>query len=223
MAHGDDDGLILPPKLAPSQVVILPIIPKQDFKGKILDYCNQLALEIREVRYNGCPVAVEIDDRDLRGGEKFWHWVKKGVPLRIEIGPNEIENESVSFSRRDKESKDRVAKSKNEFVKSIVSELNDIQDSLYQNALKFRDEHLVKINSKDDFYDFFTPENKEKPEIHGGFAYSHWSGDIQEEEQIKEDLNVTIRNIPLDGEEESGKCVISGKPSQKRVIFAKAY
>lgn len=223
MAHSDDDGLILPPKLAPSQVVILPIIPKPDFKGKILDYCNQLALEINEIRYNGQPVSVEIDDRDLRGGEKFWHWVKKGVPLRIEIGPNEIENESVSFSRRDRESKNRIVKSKDEFVKKTVSELDDIQDSLYRNALKFRDEHLVRINSKNDFYDFFSPENKEKPEIHGGFAYSHWSGDIQEEEQIKEELNVTIRNIPLDGEEETGQCVISGKPSQKRVIFAKAY
>ena len=223
MAHSDDDGLILPPKLAPSQIVILPIIPKPDLKGKILDYCNQLAAELRDIVYNEQPLSVEIDDRDLRGGEKFWHWVKKGVPIRIEIGPNELENGSVSFSRRDKESKNRIGKSKSEFIQIAVNELDDIQNSLYQNALNFRKEHLVKIDSKKEFYDFFTPQNQEKPEIHGGFAYSHWSGDPQDEEQVKNDLNVTIRNIPLDGEEESGKCIISGKPSRKRVIFAKAY
>lgn len=223
MMHSDDDGLILPPKLAPSQVAILPITPKPEAKGKILQYCHQLASELREVRYNGFPISVEIDDRDLRGGEKFWHWVKKGVPLRVEIGPSELENDSVSFSRRDKEHKARVNISKSEFVATVVNELDNIQESLYQKALDFREKNLVRIDSQKDFYEFFTPENMEKPEIHGGFAYSHWSGDPAVEEQVKSDLNVTIRSIPFEDDKEPGKCVVSGKPSPKRVVFAKAY
>lgn len=223
MAHGDDDGLILPPKLAPSQIVILPIVPKPEVKEGILRYCHELASELREVNYNGLPVSVEIDDRDLRGGEKFWHWVKKGVPVRVEIGPSELENNSVSFGRRDKEHKQRVSSSRNKFLATIAKELDDIQNSLYQKALDFRKANLVEIDSKKDFYEFFTPENKEKPEIHGGFAYSHWSGDTAVEEQVKSDLNVTIRGIPFEGDEVPGKCVISGKPSRRRVVFAKAY
>ena len=223
MTHSDDDGLVLPPKIAPSQIAILPIIPKPDLKSKILEYCNQLASEIRSITYNDQPISIEIDDRDLRGGEKFWYWVKKGIPLRVEIGPNELENNSVSFSRRDRASKDRIERSKSEFISTVVNELDDIQNLLYQKALDFREKNFIKIDSKEDFYEFFTPKNKEKPEIHGGFAYSHWSGDPQEEQKVKNDLNVTIRSIPLNGEVDQGKCVISGKPSQKRVIFAKAY
>jgi len=223
MMHGDDGGLILPPKLAPSQIVILPIIPKPEAKERIMRYCHQLGSEMRDINYNGLPISTEIDDRDLRGGEKFWHWVKKGVPIRVEIGPSELENDSVSFSRRDKEHKERVNSSKNEFLATVVNELDDIQNSLYQKAMDFREKNLVKIDTKKDFYEFFTPGNPGKPEIHGGFAYSHWSGDPEEEEQVKSDLNVTIRGIPFEGDEEPGKCVISGKPSRKRVVFAKAY
>ena len=223
MMHSDDDGLILPPKIAPSQIVILPIVPKPEGKEKILEYCHRLASEIREIRYNGLPISLEIDDRDLRGGEKFWHWVKKGVPIRVEIGPSELENRSVSFGRRDREHKERLNSPRSEFLATIGRELDDIQESLHQKALDFRQKNLVKIDSKKDFYEFFTPENSEKPEIHGGFAYSHWSGESTEEEQVKNDLNVTIRSIPFDGDEEKGECVISGKPSLKRVVFAKAY
>jgi prolyl-tRNA synthetase len=223
MMHSDDDGLILPPKLAPSQIVILPIMPKPESKERILQYCYQLASELRDISYNGLPISTEIDDRDLRGGEKFWHWIKKGVPIRVEIGPSELENDSVSFGRRDKEHKERVTSAKREFLATLVKELDDIQNSLYQKARDFREKNLVKIDSKEDFYEFFTPKNSEKPEIHGGFAYSHWSGDSEEEEQVKSDLNVTIRGIPFGGDEEQGECVISGKPSRKRVVFAKAY
>ncbi len=223
MAHSDDDGLVLPPKLAPSHVIILPVIPQPDLKDRISNYCHQLASDLQKVKYNGYPISTEVDDREIRGGEKFWSWVKKGVPIRVEIGPHELDHESVSFSRRDKEHKNRISRSRNEFIAAAVNELDDIQNSLYQKALDFREKHLVKINTKSDFYDFFTPGNQEKPEIHGGFAYSHWSGDSEEEEQVKNDLNVTIRSIPFDGDEESGKCVISGKPSRRRVIFAKAY
>lgn len=223
MTHSDDDGLILPPKIAPSQVVILPIVPNPQEKKKILDYCHQISSEIRGLTYDGFPISVEIDDRDLRGGEKFWHWVKKGVPIRVEIGPNELESNSVSFGRRDRGHKERMRSSKNEFLATIVQKLDDIQNSLFQMALDFRDRNFVRIDSKKEFYEFFTPRNIEKPEIHGGFAYSHWSGDSMEEEQVKNDLNVTIRSIPFNGDEESGECVISGKPSRQRVVFAKAY
>lgn len=223
MAHSDDDGLVLPPKLAPAQVVILPVIPNDEVKEEILSYCQELSSELQNVFYNNHPVAVEVDDRDLRGGEKFWSWVKKGVPIRVEIGPNELENKSITFSRRDKEHKQRMTKSRDEFIATVVSELNDMNESLFQKAFDFRAKHLAKIDTQKDFYEFFTPENSEKPEIHGGFALSHWSGDSDVEEQVKNELNVTIRCIPIDGDDEEGKCVISGKPSRKRVIFAKAY
>lgn len=223
MAHSDDDGLMLPPKLAPAQVVILPITPTDDVREGILNYCQELASELRDVFYNGQPLSVEVDERDLRGGDKFWSWVKKGVPIRIEIGPNELESESVTVGRRDKEHKQRLTKSRNEFLKTVVNELDDMNDFLFQKALDFRKKHLVKIDSQKDFYDFFTPKNSDKPETHGGFALCHWDGDSNVEEQVKNDLNVTIRCIPLETDAEDGKCVISGKPSQRRVIFAKAY
>lgn len=223
MTHSDDDGLVLPPRLAPSHVVILPVLPSDDLKDSVLSYCNQLAAELQQVHYNGSPLSVEVDDRDIRGGEKFWHWVKKGVPIRVEIGPNEVDHQAVTFTRRDREHKNRINRSWGEFIQTVMKELDDIQNTLFQKALDFRRSNTIKIDSKQDFYDFFTPRNEEKPEIHGGFVSGHWSGDAAVEEQIKNDLNVTIRSIPLNGEEEEGKCVISGKPSRRRVIFAKAY
>jgi len=223
MAHSDDDGLILPPKLAPSQVAILPVIQQPETKGQILEYCHSLASELEKLIYNNYSISVEVDDRDMRGGEKFWDWIKKGVPIRIEIGPREVESDTVSFSRRDMEHRNRKTISRTEFIHGVTDELEVIQKFLYDRALKFRDEFMMKLDSKDDFYDFFTPKNLEKPEIHGGFALSHWNGKQDVEEKIKNDLNVTIRSIPLEWKSEKGKCIFTGEPSTQRVIFAKAY
>jgi prolyl-tRNA synthetase len=159
----------------------------------------------------------------MTSSDKAWSWVKKGVPVRIEVGPREISEGMISFSRRDGGPKGMKKMTRSEFLTKVIPLLNDIQHTLYERALQMQKAHTHKIDSKEEFYAFFTPKNAEKPETHGGFAYSHWSGDAAEEEQVKKDLNVTIRCIPLDSPQEEGRCVISGKKSLRRVIFAKSY
>ena len=223
MAHGDDDGLVLPPRIAPTQVVILPITPKEETRGTVLEACDKLAKQLREIRYVDLPIEVEVDRRDLGGGVKNWEWIKKGVPLRIEIGPRDLESGKVTVSRRDQLVKAKELMSMQEFVSRAPDILDSIQQNLFERAKKFRDEHTQVIDSKKEFYDFFTSANSEKPEIHGGFALAHWNGSREVEEQIKNDLKVTIRIIPLDDSFEPGNCIFTGKPSSRRVIWAKAY
>ncbi len=223
MAHGDDDGLVLPPRIAPTQVVILPITPKEETRGVVLEACDKLAKQLREIRYVDLPIEVEVDRRDLGGGVKNWEWIKKGVPLRIEIGPRDLESGKVTVSRRDQPVKAKELMSMQEFVSRAPEILESIQRSLFERAKEFREEHTRVIGSKQEFYDFFSPKNSEKPEIHGGFALAHWNGSREVEEQIKNDLKVTIRVIPLDDSSAPGNCIFTGKPSSRRVIWAKAY
>jgi prolyl-tRNA synthetase len=223
MAHGDDDGLVLPPRIAPTQVVILPITPKEETRGAVLEACDKLAKQLREMRYVGLPMEVEADRRDLGGGVKNWEWIKKGVPLRVEIGPRDLESGKVTVSRRDQLVKAKELMSMQEFVPRAPDILDSIQQNLFERAKKFRDQYTRVIDSKKEFYDFFTSANSEKPEIHGGFALAHWNGSREVEEQIKSDLRVTIRIIPLDDSFEPGNCIFTGKPSSRRVIWAKAY
>jgi prolyl-tRNA synthetase len=223
MAHADDDGLVLPPRVAPTQIVILPITPKEDTRAKVLKACHELALRLREVRYADGPIEVEVDRRDLGGGVKNWEWIKKGVPLRVEIGPRDLEKNYVAVSRRDQPVKAKEFIPMEQLVSQADELLRSIQQNLYDRAKKFRDEHTRVIESKQEFYDFFTPQRLEKPEIHGGFALAHWNGSRQVEEQIKSDLKVTIRCIPLDDSAEAGRCIFTGEPSARRVIWAKSY
>jgi len=223
MTHGDDDGLIVPPRLAPSHIVILPVMHGDESDAAVFDYCDALAKELKAVNYDGRPVEVEVDKREGRGGDKVWSWIKKGIPIYLEIGPRDIASESVFVGRRDKSRKERFGMPKNEFIGKVSEILTDIQNNLFERAKTFRDSNIRKIDSKEEFYKFFTSANKEKPEVHGGFALCHWNGKSDVEEQVKKDLNVTIRCIPLDTEAESGKCVISGEDSARRVIFAKSY
>lgn len=216
MTHSDDNGLILPPRVAPLHVVILPIMHKEEQRGEILAYSEKLANELRNMRYDGKPIAVEIDTRDLAGGEKSWGWVKKGVPFRVEIGGKECQNNTVFVGRRDKEYKDRVTMDRNEFIKTIATELTDIQNSLFNRAKAFQHRNTVEMNSKADLYEFFT-------KTEGGFALAHWSGDPEIEIKLKHDLNVTLRCIPLVDNPEPGTCIFSGNKSQQRVVFARAY
>ncbi len=223
MAHGDDDGVVLPPRIAPTQIVILPITPKEEARAKVLEACDKLAKQIREMRYVDRSIEVEVDRRQLGGGVKNWEWIKKGVPLRVEIGPRDLEKNSVEVSRRDQGIKARESVPMEELVRRAPEILMSIQNNLYERATKFRDEHTRVIDCKKEFYDFFTPTNSDKPEIHGGFALAHWNGSREIEEQIKNDLKVTIRVIPLDDSAEHGECIFTGKPSSRRVVWAKAY
>ncbi len=223
MAHADDDGLRLPPRLAPSQIVILPVIPKEHFRDEVIAACEALAADLRKIQFAGEPIRVHIDKRDRPGGTKSWEWIKKGAPVRVEIGPRDLESKSVFVARRDQGHKDKTSYPVAQFLGMVRSILTEIQDNLYQQSLEFRNTHTKPIDSKEEFYQFFTPDNEDKPEIHGGFALTHWNGSTEVEAQIKNDLKVTIRCIPHSGEKEAGTCPFSGDPSTGRVIWAKSY
>ena len=185
-------------------------------------YTESLARALREKRYGNRRLVVEIDDRDI-GGARGWEWIKKGIPLRVEIGPRDIANDSVFVARRDKSPKEKTAIGRARFIAQIDYILDDIQHNIFNRALVERNDNMVKVDDHDDFYQFFTPKNQKKPEIHGGFAMSHWCGDDACEAKIKDDLKVTIRCIPFDNDKEDGKCICCGQPSRQRVVFAKAY
>jgi prolyl-tRNA synthetase len=222
MAHGDDDGLVVPPRVAPTHVVVLPIYRDDAGRQSVLAYCDELARALRAERYADRPVEVEIDDRDLRGGEKSWSWIKRGVPLRVEVGPRDVEQNAVTFARRDRPSRDKQSAPRAEFAAQVPAILAEMQKGLYDRALAFREASTRRIDDWDEFVSFFTPKNAQQPEIHGGFALAHWCGDPAVEDTVKE-MKVTVRCIPLGGEEEPGKCIVTGKPSPRRVVFAKAY
>ena len=223
MMHGDDDGIILPPRIAPTQIVILPVAPKEETRAKVVEACDNLAARLRDIRYADAPVEVTVDRRELGGGVKNWDWIKKGVPLRVEIGPRDLEKNAVEVSRRDQAVKAKESMLVEEFVARAPEILGSIQNSLYQRAKEFRDANTRVIESKKDFYDFFTPKNAAKPEIHGGFALAHWNRSREVEEQIKNDLKVTVRVVPLNDSPEPGKCIFTGEPSTRRVVWAKSY
>jgi len=221
MAHSDDNGLVLPPKIASAHVALLPIVKKADDRAMVMEFTQAMARELEGRKYHGQSIVVEVDDRDTGG--KNWDWIKKGVPLRVEIGPRDIAQNAVFVGRRDRSSREKESVSRDVFVGSIVSVLDEIQQNLFNRALDFRQEHTVAIGSRDDFYAFFTPKDQQKPEIHGGFALSHWCGNARCETKIKDDLSVTIRCIPFDGDKEGGPCIVCGQRSDKPVLFAKAY
>jgi len=220
--HGDDDGVILPPRVASSHVVFIPIYRSPDDKPKVMEYIQKIAMELKSVFYCNRKIRVEIDDRDT-GGARGWEWIKKGIPLRVEIGPRDMVQDSVYVARRDKPHREKISMKRDLFVKEITNILDEIQNNLYEKAVSFKEKNTVPVDGAKAFYEFFTPLNKEQPEIHGGFALSHWCGAGECEAKIKEDLSVTIRCIPLAQESENGKCVCCGRHSSGRVVFAKAY
>ena len=216
MTHGDDDGMVVPPRLAPAHLVILPIYRGDEGREQVMSYVNALAAELRAQTYEGAPISVEIDDRDLRGGEKNWSWIKRGIPLRVEVGPRDVEGGAVMYARRDEGTRDKHAMPRAEFVASAATLLGGIQERLFERARAFRSEHTRNIDDWDEFVEFFRSDKG------GGFALAHWSGDPAVEEKVK-DMKVTIRCIPLEGADEPGKCIVTGEPSKQRVVFAKAY
>jgi len=222
MTHGDDDGLILPPKISPAHLVLLPIIRKENERPQIMDFVERLAKELRAKTYAHQSLKVEIDDRDI-GGARGWDWIKKGIPLRVEIGPKDLARNSVFVGRRDKSHRDKTSIPRDQFVAEVIHMLDEVQQSIYTRAKDFRKAHSHNMNDKGEFYAFFTPKNTDKPEIHGGFVTAHWCGSEACEVKIKEALKVTIRSIPLDNREEKGPCIDCGRPSHTRVVFAKAY
>jgi prolyl-tRNA synthetase len=222
MTHSDDDGLVLPPRVAASHVVLLPIYRKPDDRAAVLAYTDKLAKRLRAVRYHDRPIEVEIDDRDI-GGARGWEWIKKGIPLRVEIGPRDIAADAVFVGRRDITSGKKESIPTDQFVAEISGLLDNIQDNLFQKALRFKQDHTVSLDDRDTFYDFFTPENAKRPEIHGGFVKAAWCGSAACETALKTDLSVTIRCIPFDSEPSASPCIYCGSAAKEQVIFAKAY
>jgi len=211
MCHADDDGMIMPPRLAPVQIVILPIIRQAEQEQDILDYCRRLAADLKKETAFGKGIEVHIDTKEDNAGQKSWTWIKKGVPIRVEIGP------------RDMAAREKKSYSRDEFVKQAGALLEEIQANLLCRATKLLNENTRNIDERSEFYEFFTPKNNAKPEAHGGFAMSHWCGNPECEELPKKDLAVTIRCIPFNTPEEQGECIFCRKPSAKRVVFAKSY
>jgi len=222
MTHGDDNGVVLPPRIASSHIALLPIYRTDAERSAVLAYVNELADQLRRITYHHRSLQVEVDDRDI-GGARGWEWIKKGIPLRVEIGPRDLARDGVMVARRDRSPRDKQSMQRSEFLSTVTGMLEDMQQGLFERALQFQKTHTHPIDDPEAFRAFFTPKNFDKPEIHGGFAMSHWCGEAACEAQIKQDLTVTIRCIPFDAPEEAGKCICCGKPSRRRVVFAKAY
>lgn len=221
MTHADDDGLVIPPRLAPAHLVILPIYRNDQERADVLRYCEEVRQRLAAQVYADAPVRVRLDDRDLRGGEKKWQWIKRGVPLLVEIGPRDVEKNGVFVARRDVGGRGQPA-ARDEFVAGVRETLDDIQQALFDRAARLRDENTRRIDDFAEFKAFFTPKNEHQPELHGGLANCHFVEGPEMDEKLK-DLKVSIRCVPLDAEEESGTCIFTGKPSRRRGVFAKAY
>jgi prolyl-tRNA synthetase len=223
MCHSDDDGLRLPPRVAPKQVVILPVCPKPELQQQIFDYADQVAASLRKQKFHDLPIEVVVDKRDIRGGEKNWEWIKKGVPLRIEIGPRDMEAQSVVVARRDKAHKEKIAIKVDQLDREIPALLDEMQKGYFNQAKALREANIVRnITNLEELKRFFTPKNSEKPEIHGGFVLAKWCGD-QETEKMLDELKVTIRCLPLEQSGTQGTCILTGKPATLDAIFAKSY
>ncbi|MDF2690842.1 MAG: prolyl-tRNA synthetase, partial [Gammaproteobacteria bacterium] len=222
MTHSDDDGLVLPPRIAPEQIIILPIYRNEEDRQKVLEYCRNLQKSLKAKSFAGQAIRVKIDEREMNGGEKTWGWIKKGVPVRLEIGPRDMANNSVFMGRRDLAVKDKKSLSCHDFIEQVEAILTEIQNNLFNRALQYREQNTQEIHDFNEFKAFFTPKNAEDPEIHAGFAYCYAIDDPEIEEYIKP-LKVTARCIPLDQGNKPGTCIFTGKPAAKRMIFAKAY
>lgn len=222
MAHGDDDGLRLPPRVAPQQVVILPVIPKPDQAEKVLSYCEQVKRQLQQQTAFGQPIRVIIDTRDLRGGEKSWEWIKKGIPLRIEIGPRDVDSNCAMVSRRDRSHKEKESVSAQALPQHASQLLGDIQTNLYTQAKRYRDAHIRDdIDSLEGLKAFFGTESN-STDAPGGFVLSKWCEDPATE-KLLDDLKVTIRCLPLNQRGTTGRCILTGKPATTDVLIAKSY
>ena len=228
MTHSDDDGLVLPPRLAPQHVVVLPIYRNDEERGPVIDYCNKLKAELIAQVYDGAPVRAIVDDRDLPRADKKWQQVKRGVPVIVEIGPRDIQGDTLMPKRRDEsagEKKPAIARS--EFVAKIADELAAMQVGLFERAKAHRAANTKTITDLKEFEAYFTPKSQENPEMHGGFAICHFT-EGPETDAVLGKLKVTIRCIPLSDEPgfesaTSGTCLFTGKPTTQRAIFAKSY
>ena len=211
MTHGDDDGLILPPRIAPVQVVIIPIFTNDQEKSETKAFAEAVAERLRS-RLDSLKVVIDQRD-DLCPAENFFHWLQQGIPVRIEVGPRDVAKQSGMVARRDMREKNPVQLE--EITPHVCELLEKIQENLYQRALEFRKQNTRRANNYDEFREILKEE--------GGFVMAHWNGTSEVEAQIKTDTKATIRCIPLDPDPSPGKCMVTGEASEREVVFAVAY
>ncbi|MEM7676909.1 MAG: proline--tRNA ligase [Myxococcota bacterium] len=215
MTHSDDDGLVLPPRLAPIHVDILPIHRPGLDTAAVDEYCDALAAELRQQLYEDMPIRVKIDRRDMRGGDKAWHSIKKGVPLRLEIGPRDVASNSVFVGRRDKAPRDKTSIPRAEFIESVGSILSEMQAGLFSRALQFRSQNMGTVADLASFQKRFAEGGP------GGFV-TCFAADSESYSEVLAELKVTARCIPL-ADREHGTCIFTGQADAPRTVFARAY
>ncbi|MFI3322544.1 MAG: proline--tRNA ligase [Rikenellaceae bacterium] len=209
MAHSDNNGLVLPPKLAPIQVAMIPIYKGEEQLKAVMERIDAIATKLKSL-----GVSVKVDDRDnVRSGFKFAEYELKGVPVRLAMGARDVQNGTIEVARRDTLEKNTI--SVEGIEEYIVALLDEIQNNIFQKALDFRAEKTTKVDTYDEF--------KQVLDQKGGFVLAHWDGTVETEEQIKAETKATIRCIPVDAPQEEGVCILTGKPSNKRVLFARSY
>ncbi|MBC7979121.1 MAG: proline--tRNA ligase [Armatimonadetes bacterium] len=225
MAHSDDDGLVLPPRVATQQVVIIPVTPKDDTKDAVIAACHALAETLRTQKtYYGDPIRVHVDARDLQGGQKKWEWVKKGAPIRIEIGPRDIESRKVCMQRRDQPPTEKQFMDKEEFLQLVSNILQEIHDNLLNKATAFRDANIIACNGIDAFHSHWAGENI-------GWLATPWAGTAEEEDRLSKQHKITIRCLPV---EDAGlpeamlsligePCFLTGKTSDSIALWGRSY
>lgn len=222
MSHSDDDGLVLPPRIAPDQIVLLPVAMNEQDLAQVLVYCEQLAKDLRQLVFSQEPLRVTIDKSERRAGDKFWSAVKKGTPLRIEIGMREISLNNLSVTRRDKAAKDKVTLSRDTLLATVTDLLADIQQQLLQKARDFQKKHTREVNTVAELQSFFTGDEDQLK----GFALAWFDPACENENKVADlfkELKITPRCMPFTKTSETGNCIFSGKQTKHQVILARAY
>ncbi len=218
MAHADDDGLVLPPRLAPHQIVIVPVTPKEETREAVLESCRALAETLRrEQSYAGSPLRVHVDERDLGGGVKKWEWIKKGVPIRLEIGPRDLEGRKVCLQRRDQAPNEKDFIDRESFIRNASTILAEIQESLLNRLTTFRDENIAECGSLEEFKAHWSGENP-------CWMTTPWAGSREQEEELSKEHKITIRCLPNGQQEgEEAPCILTGEATKRRALWGRAY
>ena len=222
MTHSDDDGLRVPPRIAPKHAIIIPVLPKPELEEKVFGFAQTILSSLKGIQYEGEPLRIHFDKRDIRGGDKNWQWIKKGAPLRIEIGPRDVDQNSVVLYRRDQGVKEKIFLNLDELPEKLPIILAEIQANYFAQAKKYREELTSnKVSNFEEFQAFFAGDET-TPGKKNGFIIGKWCGE-QASLGLLDPLKVTVRCIPTIQDGITGKCVLTGKPASTTAVFAKSY
>ena len=217
MAHSDDDGLVLPPRVAPQQIVILPITPKPETAQAVIDACQALAETLRHQTFHGEPLRVLVDTRDVNGGIKKWEWIKKGVPLRVEIGPRDIESRKVCVQRRDQPAAAKEFIDKEDFIRNATEMLSGMHHALLEKAAAFRDANIADCTTAAEFDAHWQQDDP-------GWLLTPWAGTSEQEEELSKQHKISIRCLPLDRQDgTAAPCFLTGKATACRALWGRSY